>query len=244
MREPEAGDAGTAILDRQANPTVGGLTVVLNDVRLRIPRWVVDLESFDQWSDSADFPEDAEIWWLCGEVWADMSMEQIFTHVDLKGAIFAVLYLLVKEQGLGKMLTDGARLRNPVADISGKPDGMYFSTSTLESDRLKLRRGAGGGFVVVEGPPDMVLEVVSDSSEDKDTVVLMDAYWKAGIPEYWLVDARGDQLRFDIFRHGAKGYKRSAKKHGWMASPVFGKSFRLTVRADKAGRPDYTLDVR
>lgn len=244
MREPEASDDGLAVLHCHADPVAGGLTVVFNDVKLRVPRWVVDLGSFDRWSDSEGFPEDGDIWWLCGEVWADMGMEQIFSHVDLKGAIFAVLYLLVKEQALGKMLTDGARLRNPLADISGKPDGMFFSTSTLESDRIRLRRGARGGFVVVEGSPDMVLEVVSDSSVEKDTVVLMDAYWKAGIPEYWLVDARGDQLRFDILRHRPKGYKRSANKNGWMTSQVFSRSFRLTVKVDRAGRPDYSLDVR
>jgi Uma2 family endonuclease len=90
----------------------------------------------------------------------------------------------------------------------------------------------------------MVLEVVSDSSVNKDTVVLLEAYWKAGIPEYWLVDARGDRLRFDLFRRGPKGYKGTPKKHGWMSSVVFGKSFRLTATTDKAGRPDYTLDVR
>jgi Uma2 family endonuclease len=90
----------------------------------------------------------------------------------------------------------------------------------------------------------VVLEVVSDSSVRKDTVVLRRAYWEAGVREYWLVDARRGALKFDVLRYTAKGFRAARKKDGWVESAVFGKSFRLRVGTGSSGYPDYDLDVR
>lgn len=90
----------------------------------------------------------------------------------------------------------------------------------------------------------MVLEVISESSVQKDEVILKEAYWEAGIAEYWLVDARKQALRFDIFRHTSKGYVATRKQAGWLKSGVFGKSFRLRKRTNVLGHPDFILDVR
>jgi Uma2 family endonuclease len=89
----------------------------------------------------------------------------------------------------------------------------------------------------------MVLEVLSESSEEKDEVILKRAYWEADIPKYWLIDAR-EKLRFDIFRHTPRGYVATRKQDGWVKSNVFGKSFRLLVEDAPDGHPDYTLEVR
>ena len=90
----------------------------------------------------------------------------------------------------------------------------------------------------------MVLEVISPSTVIKDTERLRDLYWHAGISEYWLVDARGDRLEFDIFQRTAKGFTATRKQGGWTKSIVFGKSFRLTRQKDDLGHPEYTLAVR
>jgi len=94
------------------------------------------------------------------------------------------------------------------------------------------------------GSPDMVLEVVSPSSVEKDTVILRQLYWKAGVREYWLVDPRGLELHFDILRHAEKSYVATRRQQGWLKSAVFGKSFRLTKRNDTRGNPVFTLEVR
>ncbi len=96
----------------------------------------------------------------------------------------------------------------------------------------------------MEGTPDMVLEVVCARSVHKDTVVLRQAYWQAGIREYWLVDARQEPIRFDIFRHTAKGYSTTRKRDGWLKSAVFGKSFQFRQGLNALGHPEYTLAIR
>lgn len=90
----------------------------------------------------------------------------------------------------------------------------------------------------------MVLEVVSPSSETKDKIRLLDAYWEAGIREYWVVDARGDEPAFEIYRHTANGYVATRKKEGWIKSAVFGQSFRITHRLIKTKMPEFNFELK
>src|SRR5262249_33469013 len=146
---------------------------------------------------------------------------------------------------LGRYLPDGMLLRNSEADLSTEPDGMFVSYDALRTGRVKRVEGDSPGWFQLEGTPEMVLEVVSVSSVDKDTNVLRDLYWRAGIPEYWLVDARGAEPRFDILKHGTRGYTTTRRQAGgWLKSNVFSRSFRLTQQTDPLGDPQYILEVR
>jgi Uma2 family endonuclease len=221
----------------------GGESYVQQE-ELRVPEWVVDLESFRRWYHSNDFPEEGRIDYIQGAVWVDMSMEQVFSHNQAKQAFNLGLGGLVRGARLGRYFPDGLRLSNIDADLSGEPDGTFISRESMLEGNMKLVEGANEGYTEIVGVPDMVLEIVSDNSVRKDTDVLRRAYWDAGIKEYWLVDARGERLSFDVFRHTTKGYVATRKKDGWLKSAVFGKSFRLARQEDEFGHPDYTLEVR
>jgi hypothetical protein len=209
-----------------------------------------DQEAFRCWTDSDEFPDEGTIWWLRGEIWIDLSPEQIFTHVRAKTEFTAVLEELAGEQQRGYYFGPGARLSNVAADFSCLPDGVfYFSETTLGSGRIRHRVGLiedtdREGYHDLLGTPDLVLEVVSSTTEQREVVELRRAYWEAGIPEYWIVDVRNEALRFDILRRTVRGYSNSRKQGGWVKSVVFDKSFRLLMRADEFGDPEYTLQVR
>jgi hypothetical protein len=64
------------------------------------------------------------------------------------------------------------------------------------------------------------------------------------VREYWLIDPRGPELRFDILRHGASGYRKVPGLDGWRKSVVFGAAFRFMQTADPLGEPAYVLEVR
>ncbi len=211
---------------------------------IAVPGWVTDLESFRRWSDTADFPQDRPVWWLNGEVWIDMTREQVFTHLALKGQFYVCIGGLVRDGQLGLFLPDGLLLSNFAAGISGNPDGTFISGETLQSDRIRLIEGSRGGYTEIQGSPDMVLEVVSDSSVEKDYELLRKAYWEAEIREYWLVDVRKEPAKFEIFRHTPRGYVATRKSDGWVKSAVFGKSFKLAQRKNDLGHPEFTLSVR
>ncbi len=209
-----------------------------------VPQWVTNLHSFRRWAWSDEFPQHGRVDYLDGNVWVDPSMEEFLTHNQIKTAFYAVLIPLILEGRMGRFVPDRMRITHLRARLSAEPDGAYASWNTLRSKRLRMRKGARKGYMELRGTPDMILEAISDSSVQKDTQVLMGLYWKAGIPEFWLVDARQDPPRFDIFKHTARGYVAVKKQKGWLRSAVFGKEFQLVRGADPLGDPQFTVNVR
>jgi Uma2 family endonuclease len=220
------------------------ITFAIDDGECTVPDWVEDIHSFRKWAHSGDFPEQGRIWWLQGQVWVDMAMEQIFSHVQVKTEFTTVLGSLTKTEDLGLFLTDGVFLSNFDADIAGVPDSLFLSNRTISEGAVRFVEGSRGGFTELQGSPDMVLEIISRSSVNKDTNVLRQAYWSAGVSEYWLVDARKTPLVFDILRRTPRGFQAVRKHDGWLKSAVFGKSFKLTQRISVRKFAECTLEIR
>lgn len=225
-------------IERQPHPSI-----VIQEEAC-IPGWVADLESFRRWARSDDYPSHGWFSYLKGELWVDLSMEQLLTHNQVKTQYTIQVGGLVRTEKLGYFYSDRTLLSNPLADLSTEPDGLFFFWETLRSGRIRMVPAKQQGYVELEGTPDIVLEMVGPTSVRKDTEVLRDLYWRAGIPEYWLVDALGELLRFDILRYTARGYVASRRQNGWVRSGVFGKSFQLTEDTDPLGHPLYTLAIR
>ena len=100
-------------------------------------------------------------------------------------------------------------------------------------------------FIEIEGPPDLVVEVVSDSSVATELHRLRKLYFEAGVAEYWLVDARGDELQFDILVPGAGGYQAvPCGAEDWCRTSVLTADYRLTRRRGRNGCWQYRLNQR
>ena len=209
--------------------------------QVRIPPWVGDLNSFRLWACSEEFPQHGWISFLKGKLLIDFSNEAL-SHNQMKGTYSSVLGLIVKESLLGHFLGPRMFLTNLRVLFSTEPDAIFVSNESLKSGKVIFERGDDSTEVL--GSPDMVLEVVSKNSVTKDTEILGDLYWQAGISEYWLVDARGEELSFEILRHTASKYVTNKKQSGWVESAVFGKSFKLTRESNWHGVSEYNLLVR
>ena len=215
-----------------------------NQPSAKIALWVNDLESFRRWSDHRDFPEIGHISYYDGAVHVDMSKEQLFSHGQIKLVTSITLGGLVTTEKRGRIWFDSAYVTNEAADISNKPDGVFVAHKSLAARRVSYGEGRESGFVELIGSPDWVLEIVSDSSVQKDKFRLKELYWKAGIGEYWLIDARGGAIEFEIYRHAPKGYVAARRLGGWLKSNVFGKSFRLSQQTAADGQPEYALEMQ
>lgn len=211
---------------------------------LSMPQSASSLDGFRQWTRSDGFPEKGKVAWLGGAILIDMSPERFTTHGFVKAEICRVIGNLVVEGDLGHYAIDRARFVNVEAQVSNEPDAMFVSWKTHDSGRARLVRTADEeDFIELEGSPDWVLEVVSKSSEGKDTVDLVERYHRAGVREYWLADARGDEVLFTILHHLPGGYRPAAKRGGWQKSRVFGHHFRL-VRTLRRGLARFRLEVK
>jgi Uma2 family endonuclease len=208
-----------------------------------IPPNVKSLSDFREWAKSDDFPDRGRISYIAGDLVIDMSPEGLQTHIQVKAELGSVLHRWCRKLGLGRFYPDGTLVTNIAADLSTEPDGTVVRHRTIRSGRVRLipHKSLAGEFIEIEGTPDIVIEVVSQSSVVKDTVKLRRDYHVAGIPEYWLVDARGEQVRFQILLYRKAGYIEQALPGGWQRSRVFGRSFRLRRRRDELGLWEYFL---
>ena len=197
---------------------------------LVIPSGVTDLASFREWVHSGELPEKLAVHFIANEVWVDLTTDTLPENA-IKTAIYFTLGGLIRTEKLGFLFSNGVLLTNDRADMGCEPDATFASAESLNTRHVTFTAGATTGAVATEmvGSPDLMVEVVSPSSVDKDTVRLFDAYFQAGVLEYWLIDARDEaDIRFDIYRRGTKGFTAVRKAKGWVRSDVFARKFRLT----------------
>jgi Uma2 family endonuclease len=218
------------------------VVVVANGIT--IPGWINNLESYRRWAESDGYPQSGRVSFLDGKILVDTDMEEFVTHNRVKYAFNTMFGMLLMQNPPGSFVPDRMLLVNEAANLSTEPDGLFYLWTTMQSGRLRLVPGAKAGYTQLEGTPDAVLEIVSDSSMTKDSVTLRDLYWKAQIPEYWLVDARKEILQFDILRHMSEGYQPTPKEGGWVRSEVLGRSFRIERSLDPLGLAQFGVQVR
>jgi Uma2 family endonuclease len=211
---------------------------------IAIPSWVHDLPSFQRWVHSGEIPEKLKVHFINDHIWIDYSMEETFSHNQVKATLNEILRSLIRTNGLGKYFPDGMRYTSETADFSTEPDCIFVSNKTFERKEVEFRSGEKGEATELVGTPDLVIEVVSRNSVEKDTEWLLEKYHEAGIPEYWLIDARNAEIQFDIFRHTPKSYQATKRSAGWLKSNVLGKSFKLTRTIDRFKMAEYQLEVR
>lgn len=212
--------------------------------QVRIPSAAFDLPGFRRWVHSDEYPERGKISFIDGEIVVDMSPEEISSHASLKLALQAKIYSLVVENHLGKCYPDGVLLINEAANVSNEPDFMFCSVDSLKSGRAQAREfvADSGRFVELAGSPDLVVELVSRTSVRKDTKLLRDRYYAAGIGEYWLIDARGEEIDFKLLKRGKSGYiETTPDADGFLRSNVLNASFQLTRTWNEILGFEYTL---
>lgn len=93
----------------------------------------------------------------------------------------------------GRALVSGYKVR--ISDRRGVMPDVQFYRSGNDASR-RQQKG------LVEGRPDLVVEVVSPSSARYDRVKKLHWYAQLGVPEYWLVDAEAQMVERLALRDG------------------------------------------
>lgn len=213
---------------------------------IHVPSIAFTLQGFSSWATSDNYPQGLRASFIDGEIYLDMSGEELQTHLAIKGEVYRSIATLNRTVKLGMVFPDGALVTNELAALSSEPDATFASMKCIRSGRVNLipREGAEGQYMQLMGTPDWVLEVVSDSSVKKDTVLLRQAYYRAGIREYWLIDARGKEIDFQILQWRKSGYVAAPKRSGWRYSRIFKHEFQLVRERNELDLWEYTLRYR
>jgi len=223
-------------------------TVLLEDrEQIEIPT-IHNLAEFRRWALSDDFPQRGRIDYIAGKIEVDMSPEDYYTHGTLKARVAGEIIDRVAELDLGDTLIGETRISNVPADLSAEPDVVVITFRAFDEGRVQLipkASGKEGRYVEVEGAPDLVVEIVSDSSVKKDTERLPVAYYRAGVREYWLIDARGAELSFQLLRRGSTAFEPTpTNTDSYQRSEVLNAHYRLDRSRHKRGHWVYQLRLK
>jgi Uma2 family endonuclease len=103
-------------------------------------------------------------------------------HQHIVGYLYRLLFTFVASRNLGDVFFAPIRVR-----ITNKrfrePDIVYVASEHADWQHEQNLAGA-----------DLVIEVISPDNPERDTVQKREEYGNAGIPEYWLVDPRTNQI--------------------------------------------------
>ncbi len=146
-------------------------------------RFAMSYAEFRSWAD-----EDTHAEWVDGEVIIFMPPKTI--HQQMAGFLYALLSLYVNLFKLGEVIIAPFEMCLVAGRLSREPDLLFIASEHLE--RLTAER--------LEGPADLVVELISDSSMARDRADKFYEYQEAGVREYWIIDPRPGKERVDFYR--------------------------------------------
>ena len=128
--------------------------------------------------------ENSHVEWVDGEV---IEMSPISErHEDVSGFLKPLLRHFAEARQLGIVRGEPYQMK-PALHLPGRvPD--FFFVATAHLDRLRS--------TYLEGPADLVVEIISPESRVRDRGDKFFEYEAGGIPEYWLLDPIREQAEF------------------------------------------------
>jgi Uma2 family endonuclease len=116
------------------------------------------------------------------------------------------------QQLLGRLyLTIGGWLQtHPLGEAFLSPlDVVVSDVDVVEPDLLYISHHRAAEIITatnVRGAPDLVIEIGSPSTRQRDETIKRRLYERAGVSEYWVVDPELDVVR--VYRRGDAGFGR------------------------------------
>lgn len=146
-------------------------------------------EEFLAWCD-----EDTRAEWIDGEVQMVSPASQ--KHQQVTMFLSTLLSLYARRKNLGIVLSAPFLMRLPDVPSGREPDILFVRTENLHRIQPAF----------LDGPADLVVEIVSPESVGRDRGEKFVEYEQAGIPEYWLIDP--DRHRAEFYHLDARGMYR------------------------------------
>jgi Uma2 family endonuclease len=131
--------------------------------------------------------------WVDGEV--TVFMPPRFTHQRLLLFLSHLPAMYARRLNLGEVIVAPFEMLIRSGRSSRQPDILFVARNHL--DRLSEER--------LDGPADLVIELVSPDSVTRDRKEKMAEYEAEGVPEYWVLDARRGRRRANFYQLTPEG---------------------------------------
>jgi Uma2 family endonuclease len=151
------------------------------------------------WADAQLMPEDGKLYEaIDGELYVTPAPN--LRHQWIATNLVAELHRLLVAPGHGWLFFAPVGVEFPDTEEGVQPDIVFIS-----KDRRELLTKPG-----VSGPPDLVIEIGSASTANRDRSVKRKLYERQGVPQYWIVDPETDAVEVWDFAAGAQEPARYA----------------------------------
>jgi Uma2 family endonuclease len=130
--------------------------------------------------------------WLGGKVISVVSNNT--QHQMILGFLYKVLSLFLSLRSLGRILLAGVPMRIAADLPVREPDLLIILNEHVARIQATF----------IDGPADIVVEIVSPESNDRDRGKKLREYEAAGVPEYWLFDPQRTEAV--IYHLGENGH--------------------------------------
>ena len=153
-----------------------------------LPKQKMTYEEFLDWADEDTYAE-----WVDGEVeWMSPASAR---HQDIKIFLVRLLADYNEVHSMGIVLDAPFQMRLTTVRRGREPDILFIANE--HRDRLRPN--------YLDGPADLVIEIISPESIERDRVQKFREYESSGVREYWLLDPVNEQAEFyelnDISRY-------------------------------------------
>lgn len=115
---------------------------------------------------------------------------------------------------LGRILDDYVR-KEELGEILYAPTDVILAPTTIVVPDLVFIAAARSKIITkraIEGPPDLLVEILSDSTARRDRTRKASLYFRYGVPHYWLIDP--DARILETYERGKRRYRRTGRYSG------------------------------
>jgi len=139
-----------------------------------------------------------------------MSPSPKHLHQKVLGRIFQLINEYVERQQLGELIIAPFDVVISPHNVV-QPDLLFVSNQNIE--KIKSTH--------FEGTPDLIIEILSSSSLQRDRIIKRKIYARFGLPEYWLVHPEKKYLQILRLQAGTLRQVAEFKANEVLTSPVF-----------------------
>jgi len=163
----------------------------------------ISYEEFLDWCD-----EDTLAEWVDGDIVMTSPCSSI--HQAVSDFLLKILGLYVEQRELGRVISAPFQMKTGPALSGREPDLLFIARENL--GRLKR--------TYLEGPADLVVEVVSPESRLRDRGEKLAEYEMGGVREYWILDPEEQRADFYVLAADGRYERQRADAQGVYRSEV------------------------